>query len=251
MHPTLIAWLRPIRRATGLVVRPNFRKRAGAALAGLGTNVLRHTGVSMRLALDANRNQLAEDAGTSVEVIARFYRRPCRRRRRGSSSNCDRILDRLHYYWYFFGPGSTLRGGGNMTNTNAIAEYRGLLIQTEQESQADFDKGVLALSGGALGLSFAFTKDIVGTTHIIHAVYLLTAWIAWAVSSTSVLVSFLTSQLAMRKAIRQLDRGVLGGQHPGGWLDSVTAALNVAGLALFLFGLAMMVVFLKYNIPLK
>lgn len=138
-----------------------------------------------------------------------------------------------------------------MTDTDAIAEYRGLLIQTEQDSQADFDKGVLALSGGALGLSFAFTKDIVGTTHIIHAVYLLASWIAWAISSTSVLVSFLTSQLAMRKAIRQLDRGVLGNQHPGGWLDSVTAALNVTGLVLFLFGLALMVVFLKYNIPLK
>lgn len=131
-----------------------------------------------------------------------------------------------------------------------IAEYRGLLVRTEQESQAEFDKGVLALSGGALGLSFAFTKDIVGTAHIIHGIYMLLAWIAWAASSTSVLMSFFTSQRAMRKAIRQLDAGKVP-KRPGGWLDFGTEVLNVAGLVLFLLGLAMMVIFLNYNLNLK
>ena len=73
-----------------------------------------------------------------------------------------------------------------MTDNEVRADYRGLLISTEQASQTDFDKGVLALSGGALGLSFAFTKDIVGTTHVVHIGFLLSAWIAWAASSTAV-----------------------------------------------------------------
>lgn len=133
----------------------------------------------------------------------------------------------------------------------ATAEYRGLLTRTEQESQADFDKGVLALSGGALGLSFAFTKDIVGTTNINHVCYLTAAWIAWALSSTVVLLSFFTSQLALRKAIKQLDAGVIGMERPGGWWDASTSTFNVVGLLLFLFGLAMMMFFLKHNLHFK
>jgi hypothetical protein len=138
-----------------------------------------------------------------------------------------------------------------MTDAEVAADYRGLLTKTEQESQAEFDKAILALSGGALGLSFAFTKDIVGTGNITHSGFLLAAWIAWATSSASVLISFFTSILALRKAIRQLDRGTIGMERPGGWWDSITASLNLSGLFLFLVGLAMMVFFLKYNVHFK
>lgn len=132
----------------------------------------------------------------------------------------------------------------------AIADYRCLLTQTEQTSQADFDKAVLTLSGGALGLSFAFTKDIVGTAPIAHIGYLLLAWIAWALSSTSILVSFFASARAQRKAIKQLDRGLLP-PRPGGLWDITTDTLNVLGLLLFLFGLTMMIFFLRHNLKLK
>ncbi|MCX6966983.1 MAG: hypothetical protein NTZ46_04250 [Verrucomicrobia bacterium] len=141
-----------------------------------------------------------------------------------------------------------------MSDENPMAEYRGLLTKMEQESQADFDKTVLTLSGGALGLSFAFTKDVVGTENVIHTGFLLSAWIGWGLSSTVVLLSFFTSQLALRKAIRQLDDGKLEQtdkermERPGGWYDWLTARLNLAGLCLFLFGLAMMLVFLCFNV---
>jgi len=139
-------------------------------------------------------------------------------------------------------------------NEKILAEYRGLLTKTEQEAQSDFDKTILTLSGGALGLSFAFTKDVVGTENVVHTGYLLSAWIGWGFSSTAVLLSFFTSQLALRKAIRQLDAGKLDQtdeekmERPGGWFDQITASLNLSGLVLFLFGLAMMLVFLCYNV---
>lgn len=137
-----------------------------------------------------------------------------------------------------------------MTDAEIIADYRGLLTQTMQKSQAEFDKAALALSGGALGLSFAFTRNIVGNGDIIHASYLFTAWVAWALSSTSVLLSFFTSTLALRRAIRQLDlRGDM--KRPGGWWDISTSTLNAISLLLFAFGLAMMIVFLWHNWNLK
>ena len=137
--------------------------------------------------------------------------------------------------------------------STVIAEYRALLTKTEQEAQATFDKTVLTLSGGALGLSFAFTKDVVGAHNVVHTSFLLSAWIGWGLSATSVLSSFFTSQMALRKAISQLDQGQLGSdaekmERPGGWYDRLTATLNASGLVLFLVGLVAMMIFLICNL---
>ena len=138
-----------------------------------------------------------------------------------------------------------------MSDETIVADYRGLLTKTEQESQAEFDKAILTLSGGALGLSFAFIKDFIGTAHVAASGLLIASWVCWTLSSAVVLVSFFTSQLALRKAIRQLDQGVLGMERPGGAWDQVTASLNAAGLLLFLAGLTLMLTFLGCNLHFK
>ena|ERR1051325_230287 len=138
-----------------------------------------------------------------------------------------------------------------MDQERIIAEYRGLLTETEQKSQSEFDKCVLALSGGALGLTFTFAKNIIPAEVIVHPWYLLTAWVSWALSSTAVLLSFFFSTLALRKAIRQLDQGTIGMGRPGGWWDCATSSLNLIGLVLFLTGLATAITFLSYNLHLK
>jgi hypothetical protein len=132
-----------------------------------------------------------------------------------------------------------------------IAEYRGLLTTTEQKSQADFDKAILALSGGALGISFIFLKDIIGKSNAIHIAFLVSAWIGWTLSATCVLCSFFTSILALRQAIHQLDRGTIGMERPGKGWDCATTTLNAMGLILFVSALAMMIVFLSCNLKIK
>ncbi|WP_134984071.1 hypothetical protein [Xanthomonas axonopodis] len=52
-------------------------------------------------------------------------------------------------------------------------EYRQWLVVAEQKAQEDYDKTVLTLSGGALGISFAFVKDIVGQNPIQNSSWLL------------------------------------------------------------------------------
>lgn len=75
LNPVLIDWLQVVRRDNGLVVQPNFRKRWAAATNGieLSINILRHSAISYGLAYFANRPWLAEQAGTSVQVIAKSY----------------------------------------------------------------------------------------------------------------------------------------------------------------------------------
>lgn len=43
-------------------------------------------------------------------------------------------------------------------------EYRQTLINLEQQMQSTYDKAVMTLSGGALGISLAFLKDVADKT---------------------------------------------------------------------------------------
>lgn len=130
-----------------------------------------------------------------------------------------------------------------------MAEYRKWLVAAEQKSQDDFDKTVLTLSGGALGISFAFLKDIVGPQPIVLPGLLLAAWFAWAFSTFSVLISYYLSHLALRRAIGQVDDGTIFGQPAGGVFARLTAILNGTGAVLFLVGVCCITVFAVANLP--
>ena len=134
---------------------------------------------------------------------------------------------------------------------SAMAEYRKLLVAAEQKSQEDFDKTVLSLSGGALAISFAFLKDIVGPQPIVQSCFLLVAWFAWAFSTFSVLISYYLSHLALRRAIGQVDDGTISQQTPGGAFACWTAILNATGAVFFLVGVCCITVFAVANLPTK
>lgn len=86
-----------------------------------------------------------------------------------------------------------------------LKTYRLSLMSGEQKAQEDYDRTLLALSGGALGISFAFVKDIVGGKPIQDIYYLLFAWIAWGVSVSFVLLSFYLSHKSFLVAISKVD----------------------------------------------
>jgi hypothetical protein len=130
----------------------------------------------------------------------------------------------------------------------APAEYRQSLVAAEQKCQDDFDKTVLSLSGGALGVSFVFVKDIVGTASIAHPSWLLAAWLTWALSSLAVLTSFFMSHLALRKSINQCDDGSIYTQKPGGRYSDCIRILNPAGALLFVIGVCFMAAFAYTNL---
>jgi hypothetical protein len=72
-------------------------------------------------------------------------------------------------------------------DTDDLSEYRKHLQAAEQKSQEDFDKTVLSLSGGALGISFVFLKDVIGPNPIVQPNMLFAAWVAWGISTFCVL----------------------------------------------------------------
>lgn len=130
----------------------------------------------------------------------------------------------------------------------SLKEYRALLLETEQKSQATFDKTLLSLSGGALGVSFAFVRQFVGAGVASEPGVLFAAWICWIASLASVLLSHYFSTLAIRKAIEQLDAGAMGAERVGGHFDTAVAVLNGAGGLLFIAGLVVIAFFVRANL---
>lgn len=133
-------------------------------------------------------------------------------------------------------------------NGDQLKEYRSHLILAEQKAQEDFDKTILTLSGGALGISFAFVKDIIGPNPITNTWFLIFAWISWGLSVTTVLLSFFTSHLALRQTINQADRGEIYSKRPGGCYDIITEGCNLMGFIFFSIGVALMIIFVWLNL---
>lgn len=122
--------------------------------------------------------------------------------------------------------------------------YRHGLVQLEQKSQESYDKTLVALSGGALGLSLTFITDIVTLKTAQRLLWLEMAWVFWALSLLFILFSFETSRWALRKAIHQVDQG----EQPGGFWDKLTEAFNVLSGLTFITGVGSILIFIHLNL---
>ena len=116
--------------------------------------------------------------------------------------------------------------------TKQIRDYRKSLQGVEQQMQSEYDKAIMALSGGALGISMTFLKDVVLKQGVHGGFFLLAAWVSWGLSVSLTLWSFHTSAEAFRKAIRQTDDQTIylqaagGKQRQGDDLDRIRSNRN-------------------------
>jgi hypothetical protein len=128
-----------------------------------------------------------------------------------------------------------------------LAAYRKAQQDKANSSQVDYDKLVVTLSGGALGVSFAFLKDVASRHTLSHAGFLFGSWVCWGLSVACILASLYTGILGLRRAIRQVDDGTIYRQRPGGLFDFLTTLLNPVAGFLFILGLAFMIAFVYLN----
>ncbi len=127
-------------------------------------------------------------------------------------------------------------------------QYRQQLIEIEQKIHEGYDKTLISLSGGALGISFAFIKNIVGDDEIVSQSYALIAWIAWAVSLTFLLAAFYFGTLAYRHAVKKLDLETIDRENPGGCYATIMRYLNAFGGISFIIGVASFIYFSYINL---
>ena len=130
---------------------------------------------------------------------------------------------------------------------NDLKEYRHLLITTFQKSEDKYDTAVLTLSGGALGISIVFLRDIIGSEIICHPIFITLSWIFWGISIAVILASYLTSSYSMKKAIEQVDLGKINEEYAGGNWAKTTQVLNIIGGIFFFLGIILFSIFAFIN----
>lgn len=130
---------------------------------------------------------------------------------------------------------------------DGLADYRKQVQDLASRSQEQFDKTVLALSGGALGVSFVFLKDVVGANPIFHPTLLFGAWMSWGGSATAILGSYFVSHMALRHTVKQINQGTIWRERAGGAWTVATGFLNIVGALLFLLGLVLIARFAGAN----
>lgn len=130
---------------------------------------------------------------------------------------------------------------------NQLRKYRDHLVEARQKAQEDYDKTVISLSGGGLGISFAFINDIIGDDPVNSVLMLILSWGSWALSSAVVLYSYFTSRIALEKTIKQVDLEKIYVERPGGLSSIITSILNILSGLFFLLGLILMIIFVYNN----
>lgn len=134
-----------------------------------------------------------------------------------------------------------------------IDERRELVIG-ERESSSRFDKWILTLSGGALGLSITFIDKITPNPTPNSSYLLSLSWLLLLLTILISLASHLTSQAAFRRQRdildKQLEAGTEEGEREGVNRPAiVTNCLNIASMVFFGAGVIFLCLFLIYNLP--
>ena len=138
--------------------------------------------------------------------------------------------------------------GTDSNFTSSSNEYRNQLLEWEQKIGESYDKTLITLSGGALGLTIAFIQYIVKKEAIVCITLLILSWIAWIVSLTSLLAALYFAQFAYRKTIKQLDEGTIYNETPGGKYTNIIHLCNAVGGLGFIIGVVAITIFAYINL---
>jgi hypothetical protein len=120
---------------------------------------------------------------------------------------------------------------------------------TERESIDQFGKTILALTSGALAVSFICLKDIIKPADTANKGCLIGAWVLWSAAMLCTLLSLYASQLASRQAQKRFSRGLRGQDLvEARGVDKLTRSLNPLAGVWFVAGLIFMFVFVGTNL---
>src|SRR5215470_16827748 len=88
--------------------------------------------------------------------------------------------------------------------TEADRAERKRLTDLHEKATDSFDRAVMTLAGGALGISLAFVHDVAPKPR--HTWVMGVSWLLFALSLLLTLLSFLTSESAVVSMIDKFDR---------------------------------------------
>ncbi|MCD6184643.1 MAG: hypothetical protein J7K84_02450 [Deltaproteobacteria bacterium] len=153
---------------------------------------------------------------------------------------------------------------GNLSEDNTMNEpiekeiylkIRQSYDEAELEVSGRYDKWILTLSGGALGLSITFIEKIAKNPTPDTLFWLKFSWGCLVISLLAALLSLVTSQSAIRENRKELDLAHSEKRDPSlsfpRWFTYTTNGLNWGSLFLFILGVIFLCIFSFKNIDQK
>ncbi len=135
------------------------------------------------------------------------------------------------------------------TRNEDMKEYRKFIIESSQKCGESYDKTIITLSGGALGISLTFVNNFLSNNPSKCVAFLVIAWICWAASLVFTMMSLFFNQYAFEKVISQIDEGVIDEvKHPGGIWYYLVKIFTGFGAFFFVIGVVSLIIFTKSNI---
>jgi hypothetical protein len=119
-------------------------------------------------------------------------------------------------------------------------------LQADHAASRDFDKAVMTLAAGALGVSIAFVHDLAPAP--VRLAWLRWAWGLFSASLVLILISFLVSQLGLRREMKVLSGERERDKRPGGWFGPATTTVNWLASGTLVSGVGALVVFALANL---
>jgi hypothetical protein len=129
-----------------------------------------------------------------------------------------------------------------------LKKYRDALLETLRYLNESYDKMLIMLSGGALGLSITFLKDIISLANVKHSELIMFSWLAFIISLAAVLGRVFFGIEAYRKAVSQVDDGSIYNVKPGGIFSVLTKCLHILSASSLLAGLLLIAIFSYLNV---
>lgn len=127
-------------------------------------------------------------------------------------------------------------------------DYRQGLVNSKFKVAEDFDKALLTLSGGALGISMTFIKDIV--TRPEYKWILVISWTCFGLAIIILLLGFLVCGKAYKQEIVSLDaiqeKSKKTNNKKNTW-SKATEVANISALIFFITGLILLATFIFIN----
>jgi hypothetical protein len=124
-------------------------------------------------------------------------------------------------------------------------EYLEQLNKAYLVSSSQFDKQILVIASGALGISFAFIKDIVKISVAECNWLIITSWSLFSLLILMSIISHYTSMKAINIRIRNLENN---NDKVSEIFNKLTKILNVLMLVFLFLGLGFLIVFIGINI---
>lgn len=126
------------------------------------------------------------------------------------------------------------------------------LLKRQLSNSERLDNAILTLSTGVLAFSLAFIKDIVPIKMAVHSWLIKTSWWLFGLSIVLTLLSFVASQLAIKRQLKYAEEYYLNQKDEylakRSCFARATDALNYSSCIVFVTAIVCTIVFVSLNI---